>query len=86
MKRNVLYKWNKQNAKREWQQANINIASAILGALATQPVWVGIAMAALVGVLGAVQLATIASTPLPQFYTISNAPEGLTRKRGEMIT
>lgn len=83
-----------EQAKREKRmaiaQANINIASAILGALATQPVWVGIAMAALVGVLGAVQLATIASTPLPQFYTgTSNAPEGLalTQERGaEMIT
>lgn len=83
-----------EQAKREKRmaiaQANINIASAILSALATQPVWVGIAMAALVGVLGAVQLATIASTPLPQFYTgTSNAPEGLalTQERGaEMIT
>lgn len=83
-----------EQAKREKRmaiaQANINIASAILGALATQPVWVGIAMAALVGVLGAVQLANIASTPLPQFYTgTSNAPEGLalTQERGaEMIT
>lgn len=83
-----------EQAKREKRmaiaQANINIASAILSALATQPVWVGIAMAALVGVLGAVQLATIASTPLPQFYKgTSNAPEGLalTQERGaEMIT
>ena len=83
-----------EQAKREKRmaiaQATINIASAVLGALATQPVWVGIAMAALVGVLGAVQLATIASTPLPQFYTgTSNAPEGLalTQERGaEMIT
>lgn len=83
-----------EQAKREKRlaiaQATINVASAILGALATQPVWVGIAMAALVGVLGAVQLATISSTPLPQFYTgTSNAPEGLalTQERGaEMIT
>lgn len=70
-------------------QANINIAQGITSALAQAPPYSFI-LAALVGVLGAVQLAKISSTPLPQFYKgTNNAPEGLalTQERGaEMIT
>lgn len=70
-------------------QATINIAQGITSALSQAPPYSFI-LAALVGVLGAVQLAKISSTPLPQFYTgTSNAPEGLalTQERGaEMIT
>src|SRR5690606_24984089 len=65
------------------------IAMGITAALTQVPPYSFI-LAGLVGVLGAIQLATIASTPLPQFYTgTSNAPEGLalTQERGaEMIT
>lgn len=82
-----------QQAKQEKQmamiQATINIAQGITSALAQAPPYSFI-LAGLVGVLGAVQLARISSTPLPQFYTgTSNAPEGLalTQERGaEMIT
>lgn len=82
-----------QQAKQEKQmamiQATINIAQGITSALAQAPPY-SFVLAALVGVLGAVQLSRIASTPLPQFYTgTSNAPEGLalTQERGaEMIT
>lgn len=82
-----------QQAKQQKQmamiQATINIAQGITAALSQAPPYSFI-LAALVGVLGAVQLATIASTPLPQFYKgTSNAPEGLalTQERGaEMIT
>lgn len=69
--------------------AIINIAQGITASLA-QGGPVGIILAALVGVLGAVQIASIASTPLPQFWTgTDNAPEGfaLTQEKGaEMIT
>lgn len=82
-----------QQAKQQKQmamiQATINIAQGITSALAQAPPYSFI-LAALVGVLGAVQLAKISSTPLPQFYKgTSNAPEGLalTQERGaEMIT
>lgn len=83
----------KQQAKQQKQmaliQATINVATGVTSALAQAPPYSFI-LAALVGVLGAVQIANIASTPLPQFYTgTSNAPEGLalTQERGaEMIT
>lgn len=39
----------------------MNTAVAIVGALKTQPPWLGIALAAIVGAMGAVQLATIMS-------------------------
>lgn len=49
-------------------QAVINTATAVISALATPPPWLGIAMAALVGGMGGLQIATIASEPVPQFY------------------
>jgi TP901 family phage tail tape measure protein len=67
---------DKKKAEIEYKQAKrqrtIAIANAITGtavavinALATQPVWLGIAMGALVGVMGGLQIATIMKTPLP---------------------
>ncbi|HNQ82475.1 MAG TPA: hypothetical protein PKM34_02460 [Bacteroidales bacterium] len=47
--------------------AVINTASAVISALATPPPWLGIVLAALVGGMGALQIATIASEPVPQF-------------------
>jgi len=48
-------------------QAVINTATAVISALATPPPWLGIVLAALVGGMGALQIATIASEPVPQF-------------------
>jgi tubulin-specific chaperone A len=48
-------------------QAIINTATAVISALATPPPWLGIVLAALVGGMGALQIATIASEPVPQF-------------------
>lgn len=67
---------DKKKAEIEYNQAKrqraIAISNAITGtavavinALSTQPVWLGIAMGALVGVMGGLQLATIMKTPLP---------------------
>lgn len=59
---------NKQ-AKRQKEmsiaEAFINTAVGITCALKTEPVWLGIALAAVVGAMGAAQVATIAATPLP---------------------
>lgn len=88
-KRSLQMQQAKQQKQMAMIQATINIAQGITSALAQAPPYSFI-LAALVGVLGAVQLAKISSTPLPQFYTgTSNAPEGLalTQERGaEMIT
>jgi len=46
-------------------QAIINVAQAVTAALAAGPI-IGIILAALVGVLGAVEIAYIASTPIPE--------------------
>lgn len=56
----------------------ISTAKAIGNALATSgPPWIGIAMAAIVGAMGAIQLAAVLSKPIPQFYKgTTNAPEG----------
>lgn len=47
--------------------AIVNTALAIVKALTTQPVWLGIIMGALVGAMGALQIATITSQPIPQY-------------------
>ena len=70
----------REQAKQEKEmaifQAMINIATGITAALAQGPPQ-GIILAALVGALGAVQIASITSQPLPQFYKgTDNAPEG----------
>lgn len=88
-KRALQMQQARQQKQMAMVQATINIAQGITAALSQTPPYSFI-LAALVGVLGAVQLSTIASTPLPQFYKgTSNAPEGLalTQERGaEMIT
>lgn len=57
-------KWDKANSI---AQATISTALAIMNALQTQPFWLGIAMAAIAGAMGAVQIATIAATPIPAY-------------------
>jgi hypothetical protein len=47
--------------------AVINTAIGVSGALSTQPTPLGIALAAIVAAIGAVQIATIASQPLPKY-------------------
>lgn len=56
----------------------ISTARAVVNALATGgPPWIGIALAAIVGAMGAIQLAAVLAKPLPQFYKgTDNAPEG----------
>lgn len=49
-------------------QAVISTAQAVVNALATPPAPVGIALAAVVGALGAAQVAAISARPLPKFY------------------
>lgn len=72
----------REQAKADKAQAvfsiGVNTGMAIANALATSgPAWVGIAMAAIVGAMGAIQLATVLAKPLPQFYKGTNyAPEG----------
>lgn len=50
-------------------QAVISTAQAVVNALATPPAPVGIALAAVVGALGAAQIAAIAARPIPKFAT-----------------
>jgi hypothetical protein len=61
----------KEQAKREKEaalfSAIVNTAVGIVTALATMPTPVGIVLAALVGILGAAQIAAIASQPEPSF-------------------
>lgn len=75
-----------KRAKREKEMALIgaitNTALAVVKALGTQPVWVGIALAAIIAALGGIQIAKIASTPVPQ-YALGNYLDviGLTDKK-----
>lgn len=57
-------KWDKANSI---AQATIQTALAVLNALNTHPIWLGIALAAVAGAMGAVQIATIAATPIPAY-------------------
>lgn len=57
-------KWEKANAI---IQATISTSLAVLNALNTQPFWLGIAMAAVATAMGAVEIATIASQPIPAY-------------------
>ena len=68
------------NAQKKVQlaQAVINSAVAITNALATQPVWVGIAMAAMMAAATAVQIATITS----QKYASGGVIEGKSHASG----
>lgn len=56
----------------------INTAKGIINALATSgPPWIGIAMAAIIGAMGAIQLAAVLAKPIPQFAVgTQNAPAG----------
>lgn len=56
--------WDKANGV---AQAGIATALAIMNALQMQPFPVGIAMAAIAGAMGAVQIATILATPIPKY-------------------
>lgn len=56
--------WDKANSV---AQCGISTALAIMNALQMQPFPVGIAMAAIAGAMGAVQLATILATPIPKY-------------------
>jgi len=66
-KKELAIKQAKREKEMALMSAIVNTAAAIVSALATQPIWLGIALAILVGILGGVQIATIASTPIPQF-------------------
>lgn len=58
-------------------QAGINTALAITNALGSSVPPLSFILAALVGAAGAVQIAAIASKPIPQYYTgIDDSPEG----------
>ena len=55
-----------------------NTAQAIMATFAKTPPPAGTPLAALIGAIGAAQLAMTASQPIPQFYKgTQNAPEGL---------
>jgi hypothetical protein len=56
--------WDKANGV---AQAGIATALAIMNALQMKPFPVGIAMAAIAGAMGAVQVATILATPIPKY-------------------
>lgn len=56
--------WDKANSV---AQAGIATALAIMNALQMKPFPVGIAMAAIAGAMGAVQIATILATPIPKY-------------------
>jgi len=71
--------------KKQWvaQQAGaittaiMNTAQGVTSALAVFPPWLGIALAATVGALGAAQVALIASQPMPEFAAGGMASPGL---------
>jgi len=62
----------RKQAKAEKDQAifnaTINGIVAVVNALSTQPVWLGIVMAALIGATVAVQIAAINAKPLPKYW------------------
>lgn len=66
-KKEIAYKQAKREKEMALVSAIVNTAVAVIKALTTQPIWVGIVMAALVGIMGGLQIAKIISTPLPQF-------------------
>lgn len=87
-KRALQMQQARQQKQMAMLQATINIAQGITSALAQAPPYSFI-LAALVGVLGAVQLAKISSTPLPQYATGRDggiAEWAITQEKGaEMI-
>lgn len=75
----------KELQKKQWvaQQAGaitnaiMSTAQAVVSALAVFPPWLGIALAATVGALGAVQIGLIASQPMPEFAAGGMAQPGM---------
>lgn len=65
--------WDKANGV---AQAGIATALAIMNALQMQPFPVGIAMAAIAGAMGAVQIATILATPIPKYAKGTDKHQG----------
>jgi TP901 family phage tail tape measure protein len=64
-KKELAIKQGKRNKALALAQAIINVAQAVTSALSAGPI-LGIILAALVGVLGAIQIGYIASTPVPE--------------------
>ena len=64
-KKELAVKQAKRNKALAIAQAIINVAQAITSALSAGPI-IGIILAALVGILGAIQIGYIASTPIPE--------------------
>lgn len=71
-------------------QASIDMVKGIMGAIASNPVTLGMPQAAIIGALGLANIARINSQQIPEFWKgTENAPEGLawTNERGrEIIT
>ena len=57
-------KWDKANSI---AQATFSTSLAVMNALLTKPFLLGLALAAIAGAMGAVQIATIAATPIPAY-------------------
>lgn len=85
-KRELAIKQAKREKATALMGAIVNTALAVVKALQTQPVWLGIVMAALVGLMGGLQIATIASEPIPQYargrYDVIGAQDGKTYNAG----
>jgi tape measure domain-containing protein len=71
-------------------QASIDMVKGVMGAIAANPVTLGMPQAAIIGALGLANIARINSQQIPEFWKgTDNAPEGLawTNERGrEIIT
>lgn len=65
--------WDKANGI---AQAGIATALAIMNALQMQPFPVGLAMAAIAGAMGAMQIATIIATPIPKYAKGTDSHKG----------
>ncbi|MCK9399610.1 MAG: phage tail tape measure protein [Bacteroidales bacterium] len=68
-KRKIAHDQAVRNKETAIFQAFINTAMGVTSALATPPPWLGIALAILIGGMGALQIAAIASEPIPQAYS-----------------
>ena len=65
-KRKILMRKQAQREKAmALMSAIVNTAKGVAGAIGTPPPWVGIALAVLIAAMGGVQIANIASTPIP---------------------
>lgn len=66
-KKELAIKQAKREKATALMGAIVNTALAVVKALQVSPPWLGIVLAALVGVMGGLQIATIASQPIPQY-------------------